>query len=233
MPRSSATVRCTKKLTRAQKLPGPCTTTRSKQYISAVHLLTCSLLWVRSLFDPLQVWDFGGKWPWMETFINLCPKSASRPRFTCRGQIWRKSAVATLPKSHLILLTKNPASGTLLSSPFRLNLTDRAQHFVNVVGPWPVHVYRLWSGSAAVCRTYSGKSPKKWIQYRLSAYNEVAYCFSNRWKLFINFFPKSAFHPRFTRLGSNLAKIGRCEVAEKSSRIAYEKTPVSGTLLSP
>jgi len=30
-----------------------------------------------------------------------------------------------------------------------------------------VHVYRLWSGSAAVCRTYSGKSPKKWIQYRL------------------------------------------------------------------
>jgi len=26
--------------------------------------------------------------------------------------------------------------------------------------PGPGHVYRLWSGSAAVCRTYSGKSQK-------------------------------------------------------------------------
>jgi len=39
------------------------------------------------------------------------------------------------------------------------------QNFVNVVGPWPVHVCRLWSGLAAVCRTYSGKSPNKWKQY--------------------------------------------------------------------
>jgi len=39
-------------------------------------------------------------------FINFCPKSVFQPRFTCRGQIWRKSAVEKLTKSHLLLLTK-------------------------------------------------------------------------------------------------------------------------------
>jgi len=77
--------------------------------------------------------------------------------------------------SHVSMLTrdKNPASGTCPSPPFRPHLADRAQNFVNIVSSWAVHVYRLRSGSAAVCRTYSGKSPKKSIQYRLSAYNEV------------------------------------------------------------
>jgi len=170
MPRSSATVRCTKKLTRAQKLPGPCTTTRSKQYISAVHLLTCSLLWVRSLFDPLQVWDFGGKWPWMETFINLCPKSASRPRFTCRGQIWRKSAVATLPKSHLILLTKNRRRGHFeppISPPLnrsRPKFCKRCRPLTRACVPTLV---RIGCGLPDLFR----KEPKKWTQCRLSAYS--------------------------------------------------------------
>jgi len=31
----------------------------------------------------------------------------------------------------------------------------------------------------------------------------------------------------------NLAKIGRCEVAEKSSRIAYKKNPASGIFSPP
>jgi len=103
----------------------------------------------------------GANAPWIETFLKFLSKicvslmiHVSWPNLAKIG----RCQVAEI-KSHLILLTKNPASGTLLSSPFRLNLTDRAQHFVNVVGPWPVHVYRLWSGSAAVCRTYSGKSP--------------------------------------------------------------------------
>ena len=109
--------------------------------------------------------------PEWKLLINFCPKSAFQPRFTYYGQIWRKSAVAKLPKSHLVLLIKNPGVGDTFEPPFCHHLTDRAQNFVNFVGRWPVYVYRLWSGSAAVCRTYSGKSPKKWIQYRLSAYN--------------------------------------------------------------
>jgi len=36
--------------------------------------------------------------PEWKLFINLFPKSAFHPRFTCRGQIWRKLAVAKLPK---------------------------------------------------------------------------------------------------------------------------------------
>ena len=54
-PRSSATVglRRTEKSTRPGKLPGPRTTK------SAVHPVTCSLLWVRCLFDRLrQIFDF-------------------------------------------------------------------------------------------------------------------------------------------------------------------------------
>jgi len=84
MPRSSATVHCTKKVT------GPRTTTRSKQYLSAVHPLTCSLLWVRCLFDPSKFGFWGQIIPEWKLLINFCPKSAFHPRFTCHGQIWRK-----------------------------------------------------------------------------------------------------------------------------------------------
>ena len=66
-------------------------------------------------------------------------------------------------KSYRIAYEK-PGIGDTFEPPFWTHFTDYAQNFVNVVGPPPVHVYRLWSGSAAVCRTYSGKSPEKWIQ---------------------------------------------------------------------
>ena len=93
-------------------------------------------------------------------FINFCPNSAFHPRFTCHGQIWRKSSVAKLPKSRLVLRTE--IKDTRLFSPaFRPHLPDCTQNFVNVVDPAPVNVYQLWSGSDAVCRTYSGKIQKK------------------------------------------------------------------------
>jgi len=41
--------------------------------------------------------------------------------------------------------------------PFCPKWADRAQNSPNVVTPWPLHVYQIWSGSAAFCRTYSGK----------------------------------------------------------------------------
>jgi len=78
-PRSSATVRPTKKLTRCRKLPGPWTTTWNKQYLSAVYPLTCSLLWVRYLFDPLKVWGFGANDPWMETFHKFLSEFCVSP----------------------------------------------------------------------------------------------------------------------------------------------------------
>jgi len=41
--------------------------------------------------------------------------------------------------------------------PFWPKWADHAQNYLNVVTPWHVHVYRICSGSAAFCRTYSGK----------------------------------------------------------------------------
>jgi len=84
--------------------------------------------------------------------------------------------------------------GDSFEPQFRLHLADRAQNFVNVVGPWPVYVYRLWSGSAAVCRTYSGKSPKSEnnIGY---AYNKKYYV--DRWitpqRYYVHFLTKFRF----------------------------------------
>jgi len=41
--------------------------------------------------------------------------------------------------------------------PFCPKLADRAQNSLNIVTSSYVHVYRIWSGSAALCRTYSGR----------------------------------------------------------------------------
>jgi len=46
----------------------------SKQYICAVHPLTCSLLWVRYLFDPSKYGILGANDPWMETFHKFLSK---------------------------------------------------------------------------------------------------------------------------------------------------------------
>ena len=76
MPRSSATIRRTTQLTTPWKLHGPWATTWSKQYFSVVYPLTCSLLWVRCLFDPSKFGVLGQMTPEWKVFLNLCPKSA-------------------------------------------------------------------------------------------------------------------------------------------------------------
>jgi len=157
-PRSSAIVRRREKLIRPRKLLGPWTTTRSKQYLSAVHPVTCSLLWVRCLFDRLSISDFGGKWPlkWKfskmsfriprrDTEIRFLTKfGENRPLRSCRKVAW-----ITTQK------TRSPRDSS--QPPFCPKWADRAQNSLNVVTPWHVHVYRIWSGSAALCRTYSEK----------------------------------------------------------------------------
>ena len=52
-------------------------TMRSKQYLSAMHPLTCSLLWVRTvrcLCDPSKFGVLGTNDPWMETFHKFLSK---------------------------------------------------------------------------------------------------------------------------------------------------------------
>jgi len=42
-----------------------------KQYLSEVHIVTYSLLWVRCLFDRLSISDFRGKWPLKWKFSKI------------------------------------------------------------------------------------------------------------------------------------------------------------------
>jgi len=89
-------------MARPRKLPGPWTTTQSKQYLSAVHPMTCSLLWVRCLFDWFSIPDFGGKWPlkwkvskmtfqipWWDTKLRFVTKfGENRPLWSCWKVFW-------------------------------------------------------------------------------------------------------------------------------------------------
>jgi len=101
-PHSSATVGRRKKLTTHWKLPGPWATTLRKQYLSAVHPMTCSLLWVMWLFDRFSISDFGGKWqlkwkfskmssqiPRRDTEIRFVTKfGGNRPLRSRRKVVW-------------------------------------------------------------------------------------------------------------------------------------------------
>ena len=158
-------------------LSGPWTTTRSKQYIYAVHPVTCSLLWVRYLFDRFSISDFGGKWPlkWNVSKMSFrIPRRHTELRFVTKfGENWPLQScrkVVGLPHK------KTRTSQDSSQPPFCPKWADRAQNFLNLVTHWQVHVYRIWFESAALCRTYSGKidvSAQKVITiiYRLSAYD--------------------------------------------------------------
>ena len=124
-----------------------------------MHPVTCSLPWVRCLFDRLAISDFGGKQmtPKVKTFENVFQDSLTGHRTTFRGQIWWKSAVAKLQKGRLDYHTKTMAPRDSSQPPFCHKWADRAQNSLNVVTPWPVHVHWIWSRSVALCRTYSGK----------------------------------------------------------------------------
>jgi len=136
--------------------------------------VTCSLLWVRCLCDRLLISDFGGKWPlkWkfskmsfqihqQDTELHFVAKfGENRILRSCRKVAWITTQI------------KLGLRGTHPSPPFCPKWVDSAQNSLNVVTAWPVHVYRIWSGSAAFCRNYSRKidfSAK--VNTRLSAYN--------------------------------------------------------------
>jgi len=145
-------------------------TMRSKQYLSAMHPLTCSLLWVRTvrcLCDPSKFGVLGTNDPWMETFHKFLSKICISSPIHVSWPNLAKISRCEVAEKWSRIADKKTGFGDTFEPPFRPHLADRAQNFVNVVGPWSVYVYRFWSGSAAVCRTYSGKSPKKWKQYRL------------------------------------------------------------------
>jgi len=114
--------------------------------------------------------------PKVQIFENVFPYSATirfvtkfggnQPLQSCRKVVWFTTR------------KKTRAPRDSFQPPFCPKWADRAQNYLNFVTPWYVHVYRIWSGSAAFCRTYSGK-----IDYRLLAYN------NSRHSLFLYIYP--------------------------------------------
>ena len=140
--------------------------------------MTCSLFWVRCLFDLILMSDFGGKWPLKWNF----PKCISWFRDGTPNYVSWKFATKFGEKRPLqsswnvawFTKQKNSGSAGLVPVPILAKIADRAQNSLNVVTPWPVHATEF--GPAAFCRTYSGKidfSAQKVnrLQYRLLAYN--------------------------------------------------------------
>ena len=120
--------------------------------------------------------------PWMETFHKFLSEVCVLPTIHVSWPNLAKIGrceVAEKSSGVGVAYKKDTRPGHFLVpiSPPLSHLTDRAQNFVNVVGHWPVHVYRLRSRSAAVCRTYSGKSQKKSIG-GFQRTNMVDACFS-------------------------------------------------------
>ena len=66
-----------------------------------------------------------------------------------------KSSFRAGKSSRLGLLHKKPGLWDWAELQFCPYLTDRAQNFVNVVAPGPVHEYQILFALAAICRCYS------------------------------------------------------------------------------
>jgi len=152
MPRSSATVRCTEKSSKPMKLHGPWTTMWSKQYLSAVHPVSCSLLWVRCMFDRFPISDFGKKLPLKWKFSkNFFPDSVTGHRTTFRDQVWWKSAVAKLPEGPLDYHTKK----------LGLRWTRLSPHFAQ---NGPIAPKIPWTLSSFDMSTYTEFGPD-WLRF--------------------------------------------------------------------
>ena len=128
-----------------------------------VNIISLQCIPWPAALSEVPVWPnfdfrFWGKWPlkWkFSKFFFRIPRRDTKIRFVTKFRenrplrSWRKIAWFTKQKKL--------GSARLVPAQFWPKRADRVQNFLNVVTRWPVHVYRIWSGSAAFCRTYFGK----------------------------------------------------------------------------
>jgi len=109
-------------------------------------------------------------------FINFCLKSAFQPRFTyIMAKFDKNRPLQSCRKVVWYCWQKTPNVRDTSEPPISPPLSRSRPKFHEHCQPLSCACNRLWSGSAAVCRNYYGKSPKKSIQYRLSAYTITQY----------------------------------------------------------
>ena len=95
--------------------------------------------------------------PKMKIFINVFPNSATGHRDTFRDHFGENRPLRSCRKVAWFTKQKKLGLHGLVPAAILAKWADCAKNSLNVVTPWPVHVCRIWSGSATFCRTYSGK----------------------------------------------------------------------------
>jgi len=166
------------KVDRPRKLPGPWTTTWSKQYLSAGHPVTCSLFWVRCLFDLISMSDLGGKLPLKWKFSKMSfgiHRRDTELRFVTKfgENRWLQSSwkVAWFTKQKKLgLRGTRPSPHFDQNGPIapKLPWTFSAQ----LTCPRILNLVRIGCVLSDLFRKDWFSARKKSIQYRRSAYNE-------------------------------------------------------------
>ena len=82
--------------------------------------------------------------PRMETFTKFLSKICVSTTIHVSWPNLAKICHCEVAKKSYRIAYEKPGIGDTFEPPFCPHLTDCAQNFVNVVGPPPVHVYRLW-----------------------------------------------------------------------------------------
>ena len=133
------------------EIAGLWTTIWIEQYLSATCLLSCRLVWVMCMFDPLQFWGFWGQvTPKWKVFENSFRYISTVHGFTFCGQICWNSAIVKLPKSLVLMTKKLRLRGSRPTSPFCPTGPIRPKFL-------PLDLYQ-YVGSVTVCRSYSRKT---------------------------------------------------------------------------
>ena len=153
-----------------------------------MYPVTCSLLWVRCLFDRLAISNFGGKWPlkwtfrkWLSGFIDGTPNYVSWQNFVKIGccEVAKKSA--GLPHKNSaprdVITQKNSGSAGLVPAPILPKMGRSRPKFLKrchlLTCPRIPNLVRIGSVLPDLFRKDWFFGPQKSIQYRTrnSAYN--------------------------------------------------------------
>jgi len=144
----------------------------SKQYLSPVHPLTCSLLWVGCLFDPLQVWGFGANDPWMESFRKYLSKICVSTAIHVSWQFGENRPLRSCRKVISVAYKKNSGVGDTFELPVSAPLNRSRPKFRERCRPLTCACVLTLVQIGFGLPDLFWQESKKWIQYRLSAYKK-------------------------------------------------------------